>query len=503
MSWFTRNILLVHLFALLLAFSWIHGGTRADLLMPVIPWLTLFVLEWLLVFPQAKSSETLFEARSRVWCSLKHDPLLYVAVALTILLVIPLFNVARPPAYDETLQQWRNFKPPVDWLPFCVDPLEHAVLLLWFPPVLIAALATRHGLLKKSKRILLEGMCWNGGALACVGFAQLISGTTKLLWRTQMESYFFSAFGYPNLAGAFFTLLAALALGLWFQSVTEKMKEPFSGSKTFSEEESWFTVNRMLLPALLSFAGAIASLSRAAILLSVLVWVVLITYMLFYVWKYVSAGVRVTILASLFAVGVVIVVSLLVFKVDTLKKELRAITLSAVVDRVTGKSFYHGRIAKEIFIEHPVFGVGGWGYPHYQLQHLTPEDKNRMQIEGGSNVHNDTLQFLAEQGIVGYSLIVLCALLLIFPVFWQAERVCKAQMLIASNRDAPDKGFGWLQTFPVPLVSVSVGAIATVCHSLGDLPFRAPSVMLVWVLAWSCVPGWMPGIRKTLKSVAT
>jgi len=56
MNFFVKNVLLLHLFALVLAFTWIHGGTRADLLLPVIPWLTFFVLEWLLVYPQVKST---------------------------------------------------------------------------------------------------------------------------------------------------------------------------------------------------------------------------------------------------------------------------------------------------------------------------------------------------------------------------------------------------------------------------------------------------------------
>ena len=51
MNFFLRNILMLHILLLVIGFSWIHGGTRPDLLMPVIPWLTVFVLEYLLVFP--------------------------------------------------------------------------------------------------------------------------------------------------------------------------------------------------------------------------------------------------------------------------------------------------------------------------------------------------------------------------------------------------------------------------------------------------------------------
>ena len=149
MNFFVRNVVLFHVFALVLALGWIHGGTRPDLLLPVIPWLAAFALEFLLVFPQAKSTENLSEARSRVWRALARDPLLYAALVLTALLVVPLFNVAGAPVFDEAAKQWVNPRPPLPGLPWCVNPDEHAVLLLWFPPVLIAALAAKHGLLKK------------------------------------------------------------------------------------------------------------------------------------------------------------------------------------------------------------------------------------------------------------------------------------------------------------------------------------------------------------------
>ena len=497
MNWLVKNILLIHIFALVLAFGWIEGGTRSDLLFPVVPWLTFFVLEWLLVFPQAKSTETLAEARVRVWRSLARDPLTYVALVLTALLIIPLFNVARPPAYDTTLRQWLNFKPPVTWLPFCVDAKEHAILLLWFPPVLIAALAARHGLLKKSKRWLLEGICWNGGALALLGFAQIYSGTDKLLWLTPLPGHFFSTFGYENFAGAFFTLSAAIALGLWFYDATENLRCTALNTSGASVDREWYGTHRLLLPAVLCFLGSFASLSRAAILLSVIIISTMGLYMLVYVWKHVTSGFRVTILASVFAIIVIVGTSFVFFKFDSFKAEVRSITLPAIVERVTGSGYYHVRVAKKIFNDHPVFGVGGWGYARYQLQYFTPEDKQHMQVVGGINVHNDTFQFLAEMGAVGYALILLCVVFLVAPLFGQVWTVCRAKSESETNGTATGIIGEWFYRVPIPLVAVSIGASATVCHSLGDLPFRDPAILIVWVLAWSCVPGWMPVLRKT------
>jgi O-antigen ligase len=202
----------------------------------------------------------------------------------------------------------------------------------------------------------------------------------------------------------------------------------------------------------------------------------------------------VTLVSIVGAVILSAVVVLLVFKLDSLKAEVRQITPVAVLERVTGSQYYHARIAKAIFRDHPVFGVGGWGYPRYLHQYMTADDEKSLQIEGGANVHNDSLQFLAEQGVVGYGLMVACALLLALPLFGQAWRLCRLKAPAeAQGGTAATKG--WLSRIPPPLVAVWVGTGATVCHSLGDLPFRAPSILAVWVLSLACVSGWLPVIR--------
>lgn len=495
MNFFVRNVILIHVFLLVLAFSWIHGGTRPDLLMPVIPWLTAFLFEFLLVFPQAKSTETLAEARSRVWRSLARDPLFYLSLALTVLLVIPLFNVAGVPVYDEALKRWNSPPPPFPGLPFCVIPYEHAVLLLWFPPALTAALAAKHALLKKGKRLLLEALCWNGAVLAVLGFAQMATGAKSIFWGTETFSHFFSTFGYPNLAGAFFTLLFALSAGLWFGRASVNVIGLSAGSGVSSDETSFFERHGLLIAVMLNFGAAIASLSRAAILLCAVVFLVLGVYMTAGVWQKAEAGGRAKILTAIAITLFLITLSLTVFAPKALKTEIATITPSAVFDRVSGRGYYHARVAKEIFRDHRVFGVGGWGYPHYLLQYLTPEETKIMQIKGGANVHNDSLQFLAEQGAVGYGLMVLCVLVLVVPIVWQAVKVCRK---LAATKEPDMKAAKpvWLYRLPPELIAVFVGTAATVCHSLGDLPFRSPAVLIVWVLSFVCASGFLPAVRK-------
>ena len=493
MNFFVRNVVLIHIVLLALAFSWIHGGTRPDLLLPVIPWLTAIALEFLLVFPQAKSTETLADARRRVWGAFARDPLLYLSLALTALLVIPLFNVSGSPEYNAALKQWRNPAPPMPSLPFCVNPSEQAVLLLWFPPVLTAVLAAKHGLLKKGKRLLLECLCWNGAALALFGFVQQATGAKSIFWGQTVFAYFFATFGYPNFAGAFFTLLFALSAGLWFGRVGADLIGPFADGAGADETPS-VSGHWLLIPVLLNLGAAIASLSRAAILLCGVVFLVLCFYMVFGVWQKVESGGRVKLMAAIFVALLIAGLSLTVFAPKALKTELASITPAAVADRVSGRAYYHVRVAKEIFLDHPVFGVGGWGYPHYLMRYLKPEETKIMQIDGGANVHNDTLQFLSEQGAVGYGLMVFCVLALVIPLVWQSVRVCRA--LAAGADPAIAAKPLWLYRLPPEVVAVFVGTTATVCHSLGDLPFRCPAILIVWFLSFVCAAGFLPAIRK-------
>lgn len=496
MNYFIRNVVLLHIVALALAFSWVHGGTRPDLLLPVIPWLTAFALEFLLIFPQAKSTETLAEARSRVWRSLGRDPLLYLALALTVLLVIPFFNVSGYPEYNTGTHLWRNPAPPMPGLPFCVNPSEQAVLLLWFPPVLISALAAKHGLLKKGKRLLLECLCWNGAVLALFGFVQLMTGAKSIFWGETVFAHFFSTFGYPNFAGAFFTLLFALSAGLWFGRACAGLIGPSDvGGARADEGTPLVSAHVLLVPVLLNLCAAIASLSRAAILLCGVVFLVLSLYMLFGIWQKTESSGHVKLMAAIILTLLIAGLSFTVFAPQALKTEIVSITPAAVVERVSGRGQYHARVAKEIFRDHSLFGVGGWGYPHYLMQYLTPEEHKAMQVQGGANVHNDTLQFLAEQGAVGFGLMIACVLALVVPLVWQSVKVCRA--LAAEGADEEAAKPAWLYRLPPVLIAVFVGTAATVCHSLGDLPFRSPAVLIVWVLSFVCASGFLPAVRKS------
>ncbi|MFA7173722.1 MAG: O-antigen ligase family protein [Kiritimatiellia bacterium] len=496
MNWFVRNVLVVHVLALVMAFSWIQGGTRAELLVPVIPWLAALTLQFLIVFPQAKSTETLMDARERVWRALRRDPLVYLSLLLLALLIIPLFNVAPLPVFDEAAQRWVNAPPPVAWLPFCTSPDSHAVLFLWFPPALIAALSARHGLLKRGKRLLLELICWNGALLAVIGFAQVITETKELLWFVPLEAQFFSTFGYPNFAGAFFTLIFAISAGLWMYEATL-----FMHSKEIAiiqSEKNFFTKHRLFAAMALNFIAALATLSRAAILLAALVFIILGLYLILFIWERFSKVGQIKIVTGIVLLFMLAAATLTLFDLKEFKGEIHTLSYDTIVSRVTGGAYYHVRVAQDIYRDYPVFGVGGWGYPIYQSQYMSPAEIKGMQIVGGANVHNDTWQFLAEQGYVGFGLLMACVLALLAPLWLSLfQLISNSFQLYKKDVDRNLPSAHWFYCIPLPLIAVFVGTAATVCHSLGDLPFRNPAVLTIWVLALACVPGWLPLVRRS------
>ena len=67
MKWFLNNLVLVHVLAIFLLYSFLGGGTRGEWLKLWAPWLTLAMLQALMLFPQQKKSENLFQARIRAW----------------------------------------------------------------------------------------------------------------------------------------------------------------------------------------------------------------------------------------------------------------------------------------------------------------------------------------------------------------------------------------------------------------------------------------------------
>lgn len=534
MRYLYDNVVVLSVFFVLAAFAWLVGGTRADYIITVMPWLTAILVEAMICFPQQHDGETSYEARSRVWTALKKDPFVWTALGLIALLLVPFLNVGLCPVCDyPAIAAGADPSPAIPFFPFCVNRLQHLNVVLWFVPSLVAVIAVKHAMLKRGKRMLLELVVWNGLALGIVGAVQQVTQAQGPLWIKEcyQTSYFFSTFGYPNMAGDYFTTLFAIAFGLWRWHLEDVRRNESEESiaisradgKTASERKSvskedgrtsdgghrhhshihsWGTKKTVsfwnkhyhLIPTAIFFFCALDTLCRASVMLVTALAVLFFLHTFVCLFAKMKKAQRVK--ATVVGAVVLTLISLcaVTFMPRDLQKEVDSIDTVGVLDRVTGKGQYHVRVATEIWKKYPLFGVGGWGYKHFCLQFMTDKELRNIQTVGGINVHNDYLQFLAEHGAVGLGLFLAVILASVWPVGKVWKELVNAYRFTSPKERPPQP----IQIFvlPAPVFCLMMAAVATMIHAFGDCILRSPAVLSLFLVLFVAMDGFMPRIKK-------
>ena len=501
MSFLCNNAAVIAVAAVASLMGWLFGGTRGGLLIPVVPWVFVFMLEVIFFFPQRHSYETTYDARERVWHDLKRDPLVWVALGFLLLLLIPFTNKGLCAICDRVaIAAGESPKPPVPILPYCVNRLDHLNVVLWFATALPAMVAVKHCLVRRGKRLVMSLIVWNGVALAVLGFVQHATNAPGPLWM-EMKGLanpaaigdFFSTFGYPNMAGDYFTTLFGISVALWRDCYEQRRLEGVAREKEGGHaktQRSFWKRHYYLIPAVIFFYAALNTLSRAAIMLVTLTAVV---YFLHAFVSFLSVMRRAkrawAAVWSLLGLSVVLFFAV-TFAPEGVSREVDTLDTETVLDRVTGKGQYHVRVATEIWKDHPVFGVGGWGYIHFCIPKMTRSELRSIQKIGGINVHNDYLQFLAEHGTVGFGALVAMVILLIWPVFRTWAWLVKSVRFMKKKDQPPQPVHVF--ALPAPAFCILTTAVATLIHSFGDCPMRSPAVLTLFFVSLAAIPGFLP-----------
>lgn len=507
MNVFLRNVPVLLVFLTLAAFGWIWGGGggHSDKLMPTIAWLYLFLFEALLFFPQRRPYEDALSARHRCWHGLRRDPLLWAVLAFLVVLLVPFVNHALCPVCDAVkirqlaattgLAAEDLAKPPVPFIPYCVDLKEHFQVVTWFLPVLTAMLAAKHALLRQGKRVLMEMVVWNAAAMAVFGFVQLATGAEFPFWtKAPVAVRFFSTFSYANAGGSFFVMAFAFSVGLWQHRVAEGEAAQDPKAKSGSHEQvlqKWIRAHYPLVAVTLNFFGALCTLSRAALmLLFSLAAVAFVYYECALLFARHERTRRIKNAAFGLGGALLFMLAVSVFAPPGLTQELRSLDATGVADRMTGKAQHHVRVAMDLFKDHPVFGVGGWGYRHLCRTKMTPEENRNPWQMGGANVHNDYLQFLCEHGAVGALLLLAIFFLLATPLFMEWYGLYRTARFMKPDK-APPKPRA-IYCLPAGAFWILLGDTALIIHAFGDCPMRFGSILGLFFVSLACAEGYLP-----------
>ena len=498
MRFIYNNLSVIYVALVTSLMAWLYGGIRSALLVDTVPWLMLFMVEIMFCFPQRRDGETTGDARERVWRSMRKDALVWVSVALLAVLAIPFVNTGLCTTCDylKIMNEGVSPEPPVKFLPFCVNRMEHLNVYLWFVTALSCLVATKHCLRRRGRRLLLELIVWNGFGLAVLGFVQVVTMAPGPLWDALPDAVgrapqFFSTWGYPNMAGDYFVTLFGLSVGLWrhhYDRIRTEIETAQSGQIKKPRTLFW-RQNVYLVPATLFFFAAQNTLCRAAIV------EVTVLSLVFFAHTFLSFAARMHRVKRVKATAISVLVFGIVafcgltFMPDEIRREVNTIGTTETLDRVTGKGQYHVRVATQIFRQNLLFGCGGWGYKHFCLANMEPEERRSLQRLGGVNVHNDYMQFLAEHGLVGFGLMLTVFLLAVGPFVSAWQRLVKAAAFDKQTKLAKP-----MQVFviPAPVFCILSTVIATLVHAFGDCPLRSPAILTLLFVSLAALYGFMP-----------
>lgn len=471
MSFLAHNIAVLAVAAVLCSFAWVWGGTRGDLLLSFVPWLSFILFEVMFAFPQRLPYESLDDARLRVWRAVRRDRLTWLCVGFIALLAIPFVNTK------------------IRMLPWCVDRVLHLNVFLWFFPSLLAMIAAKHSLRRHGKRMLVEFLVWNGVALAALGFVQVFTGACAPFWTEHSYGLvFFSSFGYPNMAGDYFASMTFFAIGLWRRRLYEMEGKDTSRDNAY---KVFWRRHYPLIAVTILYFSALNTLSRSAIVLATVGTAFL----------FVSAGLvrlkrlhRVERLkfSALLALSVVIIsLFALLFTPDSVRREIDTLDTEGVLNRMTGKTEYHTRVASELLADYPLFGCGGWGYAYLSPEKIPAVTGKPVRHfgAGSANVHNDYMQFLCEHGILGFTLLLAIVVAAVLPAAKCWKRLAVVAQFSKHTGLPWPKGFF---CFPPMGVAIYVSALATLIHAFGDCPLRSPAVLSLFFVQLVLVDGYLP-----------
>lgn len=456
-----REKLLVAGAGLILVYlAWAWGGLQQAWLLPAV-WTAAGLLIALLI--SATSCLKL------LW----RDVFFYGGLLFLGYLTLQWWNAGRVLFFDVGLREWRYAAPPYPGWPSAFNKADAVQMLTWFFPAWVLGLVVRSpGIGSRALLKLLRALVYGAGVLSLVGIIQFVTHAKARYWVRPTDE-FFASFGYTNHAAAYFVLMGAVAAGLLYREL-------------FRTGEDRYRYRSVALASslVLCLVGANLSLSRAGVILAWALAGFVAVYGLIRGWNRLSAVKRLNLAVATVAVLFVFYFAVAGFGKNEILKEFEVRKpihhrLFPVLDNVNlalGGRLELDVAAWQMWQDHKLLGIGGWGY-RYLLAFYLPEEewKKFVQSPGKANVHCDILQFLAEFGVIGFGLMLTAVTSLVLSLFPLPLGERARVRVSATSRD------------PLWVMGV-IGLSLVLIFSLIDLPFRCPAILCTWVVILAALP---------------
>ena len=441
-----------------------------------LAWFAAGLIEVTLLFPTARKGEEADDARRRVRNSLLKDPILFAGIVGFLFILLQTLNGPRALVFNPPTGTWEFSSARIDGFPACITQAGSVQGLFWNLLVIPAMLVVGNGLGKKGRLLTLKFLVAISALLALYGLATGFSSKGETIASV-------ATFPDSVTAGVYFFMHFCVATALYVQEIGAEIRDRFQGKALF-------------VACVLNLAGALFSLSCLAIALSLGALVLLFVYGAVYLANRLPTADKMRMIATgLILIGFAAFLHFVAYP----RNPLHSCTEKLFSGQWTTneENTEHAvltSVAKRMFKDHIVHGVGTWGFWDASCfgKYMEDDDWEALPDQNvtPATCGNDTLQFLAEYGCVGFAVLVLPFLILIGTAIFRLALEFRPRIRKSKDSESSSENEAHPLTDRLPPLAFALllALVAPFVVSFRFSIFRYPLILYAWTLFLSVFP---------------
>ena len=438
-----------------------------------LAWFAAGLVEITLLFPTARKGEEVYDARRRVWTSILKDPVFHTGVVAFLFLLLQTLNGPRVLAYDRAAGAWVFSPARIRDFPACVSQLASVQGLFWNILVIPAMLVMRNGLGKKGRQLTLKLLVMVASLVALYGL---------IVYDPRAAAPHFANFPDAISAGVYFFMHFCIACALYTTEVGMEIRDRFQCHALFAA-------------CLLTLAGALYSLSCLTIALTAGALVIVGIYCMVYLSSRLSMAEKMRMTAAgLILIGLVAFLHVVGYP----QNRIHGCTEKIISGEWTTpaeqtNTLVRLNVAGRMFKANAIHGVGTWGYADANCFGKYTQDNEWEFLQDSDATPplcgNDSLQALAEYGVVGFLLIVAPFLILFVDSLIRLVGEFRPKGGKPSNSSSSEnESHPFTERITPVALAILIAVGATFAVSFHFSVFRQPLNLFSWAVFFSVFP---------------
>ena len=440
-----------------------------------LAWFAAGLIEIALLFPSARKGEEVYDARRRVRVSILKDPVFLTGVVAFLFLLLQTLNGPRVLVYSRASGSWVFSAARIRDFPACVNQLASVQGLFWNILIIPAVLVVRNALGRKGRLLTLKVLVMVSAFVALYGLIVYNPMATA--------PRHFANFPDGVTAGIYFFMHFCVACALYATEVGMEIRDRFQCHALFAA-------------CLLTLAGALYSLSCLTIALAAGALVIVGIYCMVYLSSRLSTAEKMRMTATgLILIGLVAFLHVVGYPQNRIHDCTAKIfsgewTASAEqADREVRRD-----VAGRMFRANLIHGVGTWGYADANCFGKYTRDDEWEALEDSNGTPalcgNDSLQALAEYGVVGFLLVAAPFLILLVESLIRlgVEFRPRGGKSSDSSASSEHEARPFVDRLTPVALAILLAVVAAFAVSFLFSVFRQPLNLFSWAVFFSVFP---------------